>query len=135
MECVFQLTVFVDTFYSYGACKKCYKGHNLYLESCVASTLSGINGLECSQWVYNQNFLVCSPRWIFGANGFCVSVDNFCSIFDKANGICTACYKGYTLTNGIFVLAKNNEPNDICSSIWDRDNQKCFQCSQRFYFN
>ena len=71
----------------------------------------------------------------FWSNGLCVPVDSFCSKFDRINILCTACYKGYNLNKGVCVLAKNNEPNDIGCKVWDWDNQKCLQCSQRWFFN
>jgi hypothetical protein len=102
----------------------------------VVSTLTGPTDLGCSQWDWdNQKCLACSPRWVFGANGLCVPVDSFCSAFDRISGLCTVCYKGYTLNKGVCVLAKNTEPNDIGCKVWDWDNQKCLQCSQRWSFN
>ena len=123
------------TFDNYGACTTCYKGYNLQSGFCVASIQSGPTDLGCSRWDWdNQRCLACSARWVFGANGLCVPVDNACASFDSTSGFCTACYKGYALSNGVCVLAKNNGPTDLGCKTWDWDKQKCLECSYRWVF-
>ena len=41
----------------------------------------------------------------------CQKVDDQCATWDRANGVCLSCYKGYNATNGKCTLAQNNIPN------------------------
>jgi hypothetical protein len=117
----------------------CYKGYDLKNSQCVISNTNSNKptDLGCGIWDWdNQKCLQCSVRWIFNANGKCVPVSDFCSLFD-AKGVCTACFKGYDLKNGQCILSDSNynKPSDLGCSIWDWDNQRCLQCSVHWIFN
>ena len=115
-----------------GACTACYKGYNLLNGACVVADLHGPTDLGCKRWDWdNQVCLECSARWVKGANGVCVPVSDVCATWG-ADGICTACYKGYNLSNGVCVLADLHGPTDLGCKRWDWDNQKCLECSARW---
>ena len=102
--------------------------------NCQLSQQTGPTDLGCRTWDWdNQICLECSQRWVFGSNGVCVPQSDFCSAFG-ANGVCTACYKGYQLINGNCQLSQQTGPTDLGCKTWDWDNQRCLECSQRWVF-
>ena len=105
-----------------GLCLTCYKGFELDNNSnCVASDQTGPKDLGCKRWDWdNQKCLECSTRWVFGANGACVPVDNGCATFD-GKGVCTACYSGYQILNGQCLLLNISCKTSTSSGL-------CFTC-------
>jgi len=108
--------------------------------ACVLSEQVGGNDAGCKKWDWdNQKCLECSARWYFNANGVCTPVNDYCSAWDNY-GVCTACYKGYDLKDGACVLADSGAqtgpagPTDLGCKKWDWNNQKCLECSTRWYF-
>jgi hypothetical protein len=86
-----------------GLCTSCYKGYDLFNESCVLSTFNNAKPSDagCASWDWdNQVCLTCSIRWAFNANHKCTPVDDYCSSYDKTSGACTSCFGGYNLANG-----------------------------------
>ena len=114
-----------SSFDTNGQCTACYKGYNLVNGYCALSTQTGPKDLGCKKWDWdNQKCLECSVRWVFGSNGVCTPVDNSCASFNSV-GVCTACYKGYNLLNGVCTLSSQTGPTDIGCKRWDWDNQRC----------
>lgn len=66
----------------------------------------------------------------------CVPVSDNCATSD-AQGLCTSCYKGYDLNSGSCIVSPSNTnaPLDLGCKIWDWDNNKCLECSKRYYFD
>ena len=115
-----------------GVCLTCYKGYNLNSGVCAPAPIAGPKDLGCKRWDWdNQVCLECSARWTKGADGACVPVSDACSTWG-ANGACTACYKGYNLSNGVCTAAELKGPTDLGCKRWDWDNQKCLECSARW---
>jgi hypothetical protein len=120
---------------SYGECTACYKGYELSNGACVLSAVSGPTDAGCASWDWdNQKCLKCSFRWTFNRDGVCTPVNDGCSSWGSY-GECTACYKGYELSNGACVLSAVSGPTDAGCASWDWDNQKCLKCSFRWTFN
>ena len=64
----------------------------------------------------------------------CVPVSDQCRTFND-DGICTACYKGYELSDsGECLLSRINvnPPSDPGCAEWDWDNQICLRCAPRW---
>ena len=122
-----------------GACLSCYKGFELNNGVCVLSQteITGPTDLGCKTWDWdNQVCLECSLRWTFNEQRVCVPISDLCQTYDS-NGVCTACYKGYTLSNGACALSQTEitGPTDLGCRTWDWDNQVCLECSARWTFN
>lgn len=66
-------------------------------------------------------------------NGVCARVNDFCSAWDK-EGICTSCFKGYSLLDRVCTRVEQLGPKDQGCKRWDWDNQVCLECSNRFVF-
>ena len=136
-----QCTAVADSCHTYdvsGACLTCYKGYDLQNGQCVVSSSnSSPSDLGCATWDWNnQVCLQCSARYTFNANRLCVPVSDNCNQY-SASGVCTSCYKGYDLTNGICVNSPVNTqtPTDVGCKTWDWNNQVCLECSARWVFN
>jgi len=122
-----------------GDCLTCFLGYDVLNGSCVYSPSNTANpaDLGCGSWDWkNQKCLACSDKWAFNSNNVCVPVSDQCAASDKA-GLCTACYKGYDLTNGqcLFSLSNNAKPADSGCGTWDWDKQVCLSCSVAWVFN
>ena len=99
--------------------------------------VTGPTDLGCRRWDWdNQVCLECSTRWVFNANRVCIPVNDNCATFNTA-GVCSACYRGYTLNNGVCSLSQTEVtgPTDLGCRTWDWNNQICLECSVRFIFN
>lgn len=64
----------------------------------------------------------------------CLPVNDFCKNWEK-KGQCTECYRGYHLSNGQCLKSPKIEVADVGCRIWDWENQKCLECSHRWFFN
>ena len=55
----------------------------------------------------------------------------------NADGLCSACFKGYDLVNGACVSSPRNnaQPADLGCARWDWDNQVCLECSKGWTAN
>jgi hypothetical protein len=83
-----------------GLCTSCYAGYDLTQGDCALSNSN--NGrpsdLGCKNWDWNKQVcLECSSGWVFNSKGVCTQVSSNCQSYD-ANGVCTGCYNGYTLS-------------------------------------
>ena len=112
-----------------GACTSCYQGYDLSNGECVLSLSNNAKPVDsgCSNWDWNsQVCLACSKNWVFNNNGVCVPVSDQCSTSDS-NGLCTSCYQGYDLKNGICQYSDSNNqgPKDGGCGKWDWKNLIC----------
>jgi len=52
------------------------------------------NYFGCKTW--QEGFCIeCSASYIFNKNGICCSIDTYCQLFNRNQGICDQCYTGY----------------------------------------
>lgn len=86
------------------------------------------NYFGCKTWSKDQ-CTECSNGYFFNKKGVCCQVSELCSQFNKAEGVCQACYQGYGIVNGTCQRAAQ----DSGCSTWKGNT--CIQCSQRWYFN
>lgn len=123
---------------SNGACTSCYNGYVLSAGNCAVAPSPVANSApadpNCAQW--NGRVCVqCSPDAYF-QNGVCVLADPLCRTWDRTNGNCLSCYKGYSLAGSGCVIAPNpidnTQPSDLLCARWA--NGVCAQCSQGAYF-
>lgn len=63
-------------------------------------------------------------------------VSDDCKFYNE-NGLCSECYKGYDLEKGVCIFSPKNleAPSDIGCRIWNWDEKKCLECSERWTFN
>lgn len=80
-----------------GACESCYTGYLVQGGKCVndPSYLAADSDPLCASWK-DGKCVNCAERAYF-YNGVCQQVNNNCQSWDKYDGKCLACYKGYRL--------------------------------------
>lgn len=79
-----------------GECLTCYNGYSVVNGSCLYNNESPAQG-GCKDWSWAAKTCnACADNWVL-LNGLCVAVSDQCRTHD-ANGWCTACYRGYDLT-------------------------------------
>jgi proprotein convertase subtilisin/kexin type 5 len=121
-----------------GLCTSCHAGYDLTQGDCALSNSN--NGqpsdLGCKNWDWNRQVcLECSSRWFFNSKGVCTQVSDNCQSYDS-NGVCTACYYGYSLSGNQCVALNNNvQPTDAGCKTWDWRRQVCLECSNRWVFD
>ena len=72
----------------------------------------------------------CADRAFFNAEGICQLVSVDCNTYDELTGLCTSCYAGFGLDNGI--CSKSTQS----SGCLERDqNGVCIRCSFRSYLS
>jgi hypothetical protein len=86
------------------------------------------NYYGCKTWVKNQ-CTECSNGFYFSKNGVCCEVPTLCSQFNRAEGICTACYQGYSVVNNCCVAAAQ----DSGCALWNGNT--CSKCSKGWFMN
>ncbi len=88
--------------FSNGNCTSCYQGYELSQGACVLSDNSQNQDPNCARYDQDQSkCLQCSNRYYFNQNGICTAVSPQCQTWSNATGLCTSCYQGYTLANGV----------------------------------
>jgi hypothetical protein len=111
-----------------GACLTCYVGYNLENGACNLAPISGPSDVGCAKWDWtNQVCLNCSARWVFDSKGKCSPVSSNCQSFNS-NGVCTACYQGYAVSNGECVTS-----NPLCQS--SNSDGSCASCYPQYVLN
>lgn len=81
----------------------------------------------------------CSDGFYFNKNGVCCEVPTLCSQFNRAEGICLACYQGYTIVDNCCKLAEqdtgcalwNGNVCEKCSKGWFKKNGVCTPVSDQ----
>lgn len=115
-----------------GACLSCYDSFELIGIRCIKSEIKDVSDVNCAE--FSQGACTkCSVGFIFNSNRVCSQVSSDCKTFVAASGLCSSCYFGFDLANGICVKGVND-----VSSI-DKNCAKfaagiCVQCSKGFYF-
>lgn len=94
----------------------------------LSDLITVANYYGCRTWAKDQ-CLECSNGYSFNKNGVCCQISDLCSQFNKAEGVCQACYQGYAIVNGTCQLAAK----DNGCAKWNGNT--CIQCSQRWFFN
>ena len=94
----------------------------------LSDLITVANYYGCKTWAKDQ-CLECSNGYSFNKNGVCCQISDLCSQFNKAEGVCQACYQGYAIVNGSCQLAAQ----DSGCAKWNGNT--CIQCSQRWFFN
>ena len=75
----------------------------------------------------------CSERYYFNKNGVCCEVKPECNVFNKAEGICEACYQGWEIVDGKCVPIDLVNSDQKGCKAWE--NGECIECSKRWYKN
>ena len=88
----------------------------------------------CKEWK-GRVCLNCAERAYFDDQGKCTKVDDNCNTWDRFDGSCLTCYKGYSLNGAACVRDAVVGPTDLGCKTWDWDNQVCLACSARWVFN
>ena len=111
--------------------------------------MTEINKL-CAVWD-GLNCIKCADRTFLNAQLICQKIDDQCNTWDRVNGLCLTCYKGYNLVNGVcqartvqvnqgFITingitgidSNNDGILDFCK-IWVEN--ICIECVARAYFD
>ena len=92
----------------------------------VSDLVTVANHYGCKTWVKNQ-CTECSQGWYFNKKGVCCEVPSLCSQFNRAEGICQACYQGYTIVDNCCKLAEQ----DLGCAEWNGN--VCRRCSKRWW--
>lgn len=90
-----------------GDCETCWPGFSLVQGDCVvgeqattASTKSGVVDVYCIK-IVNGVCNECSNGYYYHKNDqICKQADPLCKDYNKDNGDCTDCYRGYSLNSG-----------------------------------
>lgn len=111
-----------NTYDGNGFCLSCYQGYILNGGSCILPSdpncliWSGSTCVQCIPWTYYNGTK-------------CVQVSTACRTFSSVTGLCTSCYTGWTLSNG--VCSVNADPN--CQTVGA--NGICSACYGGYYYN
>lgn len=122
-----------------GLCLSCYQGYDLINGVCFFSKSNNAVPTDsgCGKWDWSSQICIeCSSGFTFNSRGVCSAVSDQCKTW-SSSGLCSTCFKGYDLKNGLCVLSSFNtiNPSDVGCSKWDWDNQICVQCSNGWAFN
>jgi len=82
-----------------GECLTCYPGYIPSNGNCIIGGGAPSGDPSCRAYDQYGNCRECSERF-YKSNGRCAQVSDFCNTFDRNNGKCLTCYRGYTLQNG-----------------------------------
>lgn len=114
------------------SCLTCYPGYGLDASgvTCVVQAAQANTNPYCSNW-NGTVCLACAINSYFNINNICVITDPNCKL--NQNGVCLACYSGYSLSNSQCVksAAQSIDPN--CASF--NSNGNCMLCSKGASFN
>lgn len=120
---------------SAGACTACYNGYILSSGVCSLAPIQKVSDVGCAQWDWNNQVCIsCSQGWVFSTNKICTPVNSQCASSNSA-GVCTSCYQGYNLNNGVCALAPIQQVSDAGCALWDWGKLNCLQCSKNWIFN
>lgn len=86
------------------------------------------NYYGCKTWSKDQ-CLECSKGYFFNKNGVCCEVSPLCSQFNVAEGVCQACYQGYSIVDGACKVSS------IDTGCIQWKGNACIQCSKRWFFD
>lgn len=90
-----------------GECTSCYHGYSVVNGSCIYNKEDPAKG-GCKDWNWDAKICnECSPNWVL-LDGTCIAVSDQCRTHAD-NGWCTACYRGYDLTE------HKNDNGDVVS--------------------
>lgn len=84
-----------------GQCTSCYAGFGLSNGTCSPSTSPN----SCSQFDSNGRCVKCGAG-SYLSQGQCLTIDAQCANFDQSAQVCTACYPGYSILNGVCQISK-----------------------------
>ena len=68
----------------------------------------------------------------------CRPVDDLCETWDRFDGACLTCYKGFILNADSKCVPDPDDetgPSDLGCGQWDWTNKRCLACSQGFFVN
>jgi hypothetical protein len=94
----------------------------------LSDIITVANYYGCKTWVKNQ-CTECSQGYYFNKNGVCCEVPSLCSQFNRAEGICLACYQGYAVVNGSCTVDQSNNGCAVYNGAF------CSQCSKGWWQN
>lgn len=122
-----------------GSCTACYYGYDLTKGECGTSInfpgkLQVAENPLCKAW-RGDTCVECASRSYFNAAGLCMAVSDFCQTWDKHDGFCLTCYKGYELkSNSKCVLSplETFTDTDPGCQTWKED--ACINCSKNWVF-
>lgn len=93
-----------------GACSQCYVGYvvtNVNFCSIINPSVltvqqkSSLNtDVNCLKSNSTGICTQCIFRYVLNSNNACIKVNDLCQQWNNTTALCTACYGGYTLTNG-----------------------------------
>lgn len=83
-----------------GRCLTCYQGFTSSDGLCKIF----VRDPNCLQYDSSNQCTKCSANF-YNSLGICKMVSPLCKDYDKTIGLCTSCYPGYTLANGICAIA------------------------------
>jgi len=94
----------------------------------LSDIITVANHFGCKTWVDGQ-CTECSQSYYFNKNGVCCEVPALCSQFNQAEGLCLACYQGYTVVDNHCELSSQNSG----CSLWN--GAVCEVCSKGWWKN
>jgi len=110
-----------------GVCLSCYLGYILENGVCSQSPVfpghqAAVANPLCKKW-NGDVCLQCADRAYFKPDGICYSVSDNCNTWDRLDGICVSCFKGFDLINGTCDVSSSNTaaPLDLGCKIWNGD--------------
>ena len=118
-----------------GQCTGCYQGYKLQAGACVIGNSGGSGGgsgntiPNCAQVGANGQCVQCAYRFYI-VNGYCQAVSDQCYTWNSANGQCTGCYQGYTLSGGACLLGGNNNGGNNNNNGGNNNNNGAGGCAQ-----
>ena len=126
-----------NTFDVSGNCVSCYKGYRLVAGRCERMPEEKVEDLGCATWDWdNKRCLQCSRRWVFNAARKCVPVSDNCNEWNDS-GVCTSCFRGYRLDNGVCTqansLCETSNASGACTTCYSGyilDNGSCVPISK-----
>ena len=112
---------------SNGRCITCYQGFSLSEGICKVF----VRDPNCQQYDLSNQCTKCSTRF-YNSLGTCKLVSPLCKDYDRVIGLCTQCYPGYVLTNGICAIANSKNEDLSCK---EKKNNICTECYNGYYLN
>jgi hypothetical protein len=96
-------------------CLECYIGYVLNDDHECLESAEQVTDQYCRAWGENNICLECSTGAFLNSEGFCELASPLCQEYSHETGLCTACFPGFTLTDGVCELAVDEVTYPNCN--------------------
>lgn len=115
---------------SSGSCLTCYPGYYLAGGACWAGNDPNLDP-NCNLRGTTGECLQCIASYYISSNGYCKASDPLCKTFNRTNGHCLTCYKGYVLKETVCAMETTGVTDPNCLKFLPSG--LCQECYTSFY--